>query len=242
MVKLPPPPSLRPTRPRRTGPAPRRRSRRHRRGITVYVVLLVIAMLSAVGIFASRSASLATAQSGYFRQMVQTHYVTELAVLSTIAAIESDTPGMIAEMEAHSDAVTGPDGFGAAWRQCRTHTQNQRCYKFGRAGVETRLGTSLLENRPTSTAPLDEPGSLGRARVDASFIVEATDLAAVAAPISGERAVDMPVAFYNLTLSATGQVGPPTATTPDPDDPFRSAAVSLETARVHVTVGPLPAR
>src|SRR5690606_12066623 len=110
------------------------------RGLTVYVVLLVIAMLSAVGIFASRSASLATAQSGHFRQMMQTHYVTELAVLTTIAAIETDTPGYVSEMERHSiDEENRSAVVGEGWRPCRAFGENRRCYKFGREGIEQRL-------------------------------------------------------------------------------------------------------
>lgn len=228
-----------------------RAARRAQRGMTVYVVLLVIAMLSAVGVFASRSASLATAQSGYFRQSVQTHYVTELAMLTTMAALESDTPGYVGEMERHSADFTNPadpdDGL-SDWRKCRTFGENQRCYKFGLQGIETRLGTTLLEPKPDDS-PLGEPGSLGRANVEARFMVEATELAQVVAPITGERATDMPVTYYSVTLSATGEVGPPAAAG-DPDDAdyedagatFRSTAVSLETARVHVTLGPLPAR
>lgn len=231
----------------------RRARRRSQRGITVYVVLLVIAMLSAVGVFASRSASLATAQSGYFRQSVQTHYVTELAVLTTMAALESDTPGYVAEMERHAEELTDPadpaaEGAITDWRKCRTFGENQRCYKFGLEGIETRLGATLLQPKPDAS-PLGEPGSLGRANVEARFMVEATELAQVVAPIAGQRATDAPVTFYSVTLSATGEVGPPVAAG-DPDDPdyedpgatFRSTAVSLETARVHVTLGPLPAR
>jgi hypothetical protein len=237
-------PSLRPSSPCRSSRAPRgrstaRRLRRGRRGLTVYVVLLVIAMLSAVGIFASRSASLATTQSGNYRQMVQTHYVTELAVLTTIAAIESDTPGYIAQMERHDDDYLQAKVDTLLWRKCRTFGANQRCYKFGREGIESRLGTSLLAPRPSTTEPLGEPGSLGRADVEAHFMVEATELAQVVSPIAGQRATDMPVTYYSLTLSATGEVGPPAVSG---NEDFRSSAVSLETARVHLTVGPLPAR
>jgi hypothetical protein len=230
-------------------PSNRRRARarrRARRGLTVYVVLLVIAMLSAVGIFASRSASLATAQSGYFRQMTQTHYVTEYAVLTTIAAIESDTPGYVAEMERLSDDFTNDadNSDFDGWRKCRTFGENQRCYKFGIEGIEQRLGdVTLFEPRPDPSTPIGEPGSLGRADVEARFMVEATELAQVVGPITGQRATDMPVTFYAVTLSATGEVGPPASADPDdPDAAFRSAAVSLETARVHLTLGPLPAR
>ena len=37
----------------------------------------------------------------------------------------------------------------------------------------------------------------------------ATDVAQVVVPLEGQRAGDAPVTFYSVTLSATGQVGPP---------------------------------
>jgi hypothetical protein len=221
-------------------PSSMQAARRRARGMTVYIVLLVIAMLSAVGVFATRSASLAVAQSGYFRQSVQTHYVTEYAVLATLAAIETDTPGYIAEMEAHTEEYQATE-VGSEWRKCRTYGENQRCYKFAKAGIESRLsGATLIADRPNDPGgePLDEPGSLGRADVEANFMVEATELAQVVGPIAGQRATDMPVTFYAVTLSSTGQVGPPGA----PGNSFTSAATSVETARVQVTLGPVPAR
>ncbi len=56
-----------------------RRSRRSERGASVFIVLLVITLLTAIGIFSARSASLVDQAAGYDRQLVQTQYVPELA-------------------------------------------------------------------------------------------------------------------------------------------------------------------
>ena len=53
--------------------------RRSERGASVFIVLLVITLLTAIGIFSARSASLVDQAAGYDRQLVQTQYLTEFA-------------------------------------------------------------------------------------------------------------------------------------------------------------------
>jgi hypothetical protein len=64
----------------------RRRSRE--RGAAVFIVVLVITMLTAIGLFAAHAATLSTIASGHERRMTQTHYLTEYAMQLAIAEIE----------------------------------------------------------------------------------------------------------------------------------------------------------
>ena len=58
------------------------RARRARRGAAVLVVTLVVTMLTALGLFAVRSSSLATATSGHNRMLTQVHYIADYAVVA----------------------------------------------------------------------------------------------------------------------------------------------------------------
>ncbi len=223
--------------------------RRLQRGVTVYVVVLVIAMLSAVGVFAAKSASLALAQGGYVRQSTQTHYIAEYSVDAALAAISTDVPGYVQQFENFDNEGIAASTF-TDWQQCRNGVtaasgsgqENGRCYKFGREGLEERFSggsTPLLAARDIATG---DPGSLGRFDVDANFVVEATDLAQLMAPRAGERTSGAPVSYYALTLSAVGDVGPPRAVAGSQADQLRTGSTSVEAARIQVTLGPVPAR
>ena len=52
------------------------RARASERGAAVFVVVLVLTLLSALGLFAVRSATSTNLSAGYSRQMTQTHYMT----------------------------------------------------------------------------------------------------------------------------------------------------------------------
>jgi hypothetical protein len=238
---------------RARGPTARRVNRRRQRGLTVYVVVLVIAMLSAVGVFATKSASLALAQGGYVRQATQAHYMAEYAMTATLADVSTDVPGYIQEFDTF-DATMG--GTVTGWRACRTPTNDKRrCYKFGRDGLEarftdgatrysyTRPSPDLLEDSGGATGVLGTAGSLGRSNLTGHFVVEATDVAAVMAPPAGERSGGAPVAYYNVTFSAIADVSPPHgAVSGDANDLLQRVTMTVETARVHTTLGPVPAR
>ncbi len=57
------------------------------RGAAVFVVVSVITLLTSVGLFAVRNSTLSNKASGYNRQLMQTHYVTDLAVVTTVSRI-----------------------------------------------------------------------------------------------------------------------------------------------------------
>ncbi|MGE3670104.1 MAG: PilX N-terminal domain-containing pilus assembly protein, partial [Polyangiaceae bacterium] len=59
-------------------PASRRRA--DERGAALFIVVLVITLLTAIGIFAARSASLVDVASGYDRQAIQTEYIAEYGI------------------------------------------------------------------------------------------------------------------------------------------------------------------
>src|SRR5262245_14186624 len=72
-------------------PAARNRAlrRTNERGAAIFVVILVMTMLTAIGVFAIRAASLAEAASGYDRQNTQNHYVGEYGLFGAVTELSS---------------------------------------------------------------------------------------------------------------------------------------------------------
>ena len=64
--------------------------RQQERGAAVFIVVMVVTLLTAVGIFAARSASLVDTASGYNRQSLQTEYVADYGVMLTASELSTE--------------------------------------------------------------------------------------------------------------------------------------------------------
>ena len=84
-------------------PHQRLEARQHRRlaasqrGAAVFVVVLVVTMLTGLGLFAVRSSTMATATSGYNRQLTQVDYITVYAVAATVSDISASEPQAVVD-------------------------------------------------------------------------------------------------------------------------------------------------
>ncbi|XXX80000.1 hypothetical protein WMF30_14620 [Sorangium sp. So ce134] len=136
----------------------RSRRRAHARGAAVFIVVLVITMLTAIGLFAAHAATLSTIASGHERRMTQTHYLTEYAMQLVIAEIEQ---------KGGLDAFPQADPDRCSIRHEPPRPPEPCWLFFPRAYDATE---DLLE----LPAP-DSPGSLGRANIDWVAKVEITD-------------------------------------------------------------------
>lgn len=162
----------------------RSRSRSRERGAAVFIVVLLIAMLTAIGFFAAQAASLSTISSGHARQSTQARYLAEVAQQTAATYFgepTSDGPAQVQQSRNMPDRV------------CDINTKPQFCC----FGVDEdplkvdryrclRLRSGYLENKyqpfvVPSAAPL--PGSLGWADLDYDINIEVTDLSRVAYPL-----------------------------------------------------------
>lgn len=213
--------------------------RARERGASVFIVVLVLTMLTGIGLFAARSAMLATEASGYERQMTQTHYLTEYAVLSATSELSSTRREAYVKLMA-----TQPDPNCTSVKRISDNNwvTNRTCYRFGYKDLENVLklqpGNNSFLIAPT---PPTTPGSLGQTLLDPDFVVEMTDLGPATPPVAGTDLTSSGAAnvqFVSVTLNATGQIRP-YAVGPNVDlAAGRSASVEL--SRAHLVVGPLP--
>lgn len=156
--------------------------RSRERGAAVFIVVLLVAMLTAVGFFAAQAASLSTISSGHARQSTQARYLAEVGqqtAATYFGGSDSEGPAQIQQARntpgRECDVVNKPEFccFGVD----TTKPEPYRC---------VRLRSGYLENKyqpfvVPPAAPL--PGSLGWADLDYDIRVEVTDLGRLAYPL-----------------------------------------------------------
>jgi hypothetical protein len=195
--------------------------RRDERGAAVFMVVMVLTLISAIGVFSMRSASLVDLASGYNRQNVQAGFIAEYAARAAATYI-GDNESLVES----TDRVAGcaPNLLSA--------NANAPC---------TVLKTSLLAGVYADSAPvafddglaglLSLPGEL--TSVQAEFVTELVEPGpanAMSSPgfESGE--------FKQITLTSIARVYPSDAGSIGVCAPISRGAVSQQTVRAHVIV------
>lgn len=218
--------------------APVGSSRAHQRGATIFIVVMVLTMLTAIGVFAIRAASLGSITAGYDRQNTQNHYVGEYGMLSVVTELSSTRrSAYVKEMtSAHDNCWATKDVADPS-----SHIFVP-CYRLYAKEVQNLLPTGHLLFDPASAdgGTVTAPGSLGPAPLDGDFVVEMTDPGPVGAPVAGTDVGGTGPRFRYLqvTLTSIGQVRP----SGDPAACVNNSAALAgnETGRAFVVIGPLP--
>jgi hypothetical protein len=223
----------------------RARSRHPERGAALFVVVMVITLLSAVGLFAIRSASLVDIAAGYNRQAVQAHYLTEYGTIVAVTELGSGAgAAYVRQMEQGTDDCRMTRGLPPLAPGAKTP-----CYKVFMSELARRVdqqfpGNLLLEPALEGTPPV--PGSLGPyspstgAALEGNFVVELTDPGPADRPVAGTDVggTGQDFRFVQVVLTTFGQVRPQTATTACA--PGNVTTASLQAVRAHVVLGPIP--
>jgi hypothetical protein len=213
-----------------------RRRRSRERGAAVFVVVMVITLLLGIGVLAARSATLATAASGNERQMTQTHYMTEYAMLLAVAKLSPDPTGQSSPSSyiTHASDPTFGD-FG----QCMAQSTLTRptCYRLSYDEIKTQLapkGYSVIN-----------PYGLGSPTIEGYFWVELTDVSGPAASPPGmlANAGSQSPQFYDVTATAIAQVRTRTNPALPPQvgglETTQAGTQSTELSRAFLRVGPI---
>jgi hypothetical protein len=213
----------------------RERSHQGERGAAVFIVILVVTLLTAVGVYAARTATLVDVAAGNARQALQTQYVAEYGAIVATTELGNGTA---------TEYVTK---MGRASDDCRA-TQNvdesvagaPPCFKMYRSELSQQTTNPLF-----ATADATSPGSLGGPvtvtgatafGLQGNFVVELTDPTSSATPIAGTPAGGS-FYFLQVTLTSIGQVLP--AENLDACDAKAAAVAGTQTLRSHVMVGPI---
>lgn len=203
------------------------------RGSALFITVLVVTVLTAIGMFSMHAASLADQAAGYNRQGVQTTYVAEFGARAVTAELVGKEQHYFQYISAGTDDCRN----NAALQGVVEDEQVLPCYKLQTTELWERVDSQFPGNLGT-TGSRNVLGSLSSSGLEGAFIVELTDLARAGSPIAGEDAAQDQFKFMQVQLTATGQVRPGGG-----EDGVCSAAFAstsgLANVRAQVTFGPV---
>ncbi len=210
------------------------RRKRTQRGAAVFVVVLVVTLLTALGLFAVRSASLSSTASGYNRQLTQTHYIADYAVQALIST-------MLAEAQVHADNMMGKGGKPDTGCVIYSKLKDPTCARYSYDWLEKKF----QENQSKALVVLPKSGavagSLGPAALEADMKLEMTDFHPAWPELEGMSAncnSGSKLGYAMVTVSAEGQVRPRQLVKGKWDTGAATAA-GVEQVRAHVIMGPV---
>jgi hypothetical protein len=215
----------------------RHRGRQDERGAAVFIVVMVVTLLTAVGIFAAHSASLVDMASGYSRQNLQTEYVTDFGVMLTSHELSTQAVSAYTQV-----AVSGTDTCLATNDVDTTTVGKPFCYAFQSEELAQRFDQSggLFDDSPELPGSLVDPLGADADDVDdleARFIVEMTE-AFQTGSIEGADLSSNNLVPLQVTLTARGFVNPPRADAAVCTD--AAASGGIQEVRSHVVLPAVP--
>lgn len=213
----------------------RLRRRRRERGAAVFVVVMVITLLLGIGVLAARSATLGTAASGNERQMTQTHYMTEYAMLLAVAKLTPDPSGQSSPssyIKLASDPLFADYGLCMAQKIPTAPLMRPTCYRLAYDEIQAPMAT----NGHTVITPY----GLGSPTIEGYFWIELTDVSGPAASPAGMLANpgSQSPQFYDVTATSIAQVRTRN-TLPGALDTSAAGTQSSEMSRAFLRVGPI---
>ena len=192
--------------------APCRAAREGERGAAVFIVVMVLTLLTAVGLFAVRSASLADLAAGYDREGAQASLVAEYAITASAAYLANDPSTVLLGYKASIDRSPQPCQSNAIPGTFPSPAPRPGCYRLELAELQTsfgKTGESVFAPANLSGGPSGSTSSLNaNETTNATFVVEVTDAAKTGVPAEGD---DARVSTISMTLTAISQVRPAAA-------------------------------
>lgn len=209
--------------------------RRGERGVAMFVVMMLVVMVSAAGVFVARSSALEIRSSGFVRMAGQSHYVTESGAVAVVAQMRRACQSYFTQ-QLRQRALLGL----IPQEQCPpvlTSRGNitQPCYNFALTDFDAITAPNTVFRAANGAGMSRTEGSFGTGFVQPMFTVRVTELGAEVMPqrgmdVSAHQLSSMPTRFR---IEAFGR------TSMDPtvfgSDQLANAARSTEALRA-VTV------
>lgn len=214
------------------------RQRRRQRGAAVFVIVLVITLLSALGIWASRSAMMVDVATGHSRQALQVQYLADMGLQSTTAFLANGLANeFVRQGQLGAETCTQVPPIAGALMP------NPFCYPFFSRHLDSTLqhpllvldsaddGQNSLGPYGTATAPVQILGE---------FVVEMTDLGP-APPCKGCELDDVntTVKHGSVVLTAIATIHPDGADAGDACTLTGAATAGRQMMRAQTIIGPL---
>jgi hypothetical protein len=188
-------------------------ARQGERGAAVFIVVMALTLLTAVGLFAVRSASLADMAAGYDREGAQATLIAEYAITASAAYLANDPSTVLLGYKASIDRSPQPCQSNAMPGTFPSPAPRPGCYRLELAELQTSFNKSTGESvfAPANLAggPSTSTSSLNaNETTNATFVVEVTDASKTGVPAEGD---DAKVSTITMTLTAISQVRPAVA-------------------------------
>ena len=183
------------------------------RGAAVFIVVMVLALLTAVGIFAVRSASMADTAAGFDREGSQASLIAQYGVTATSAYLGTGVVStIIHKMESVNDPTYISPKCESSPVMVPALPLAPSCYKVGQADLQASFTVSSNEFvfAPSNAASPGYPSSTSSLNVnettDATFLVEMTEARNTGLPVAGSTIETQVV--HQVTLTSIAQVRP----------------------------------
>jgi PilX N-terminal len=193
----------------------RRPRRQAQRGAAVFIVVMVLTLLTAIGIVAVRSTSLADAAAGYDREGSQAALIAQYGITATTAYMATVRGGTILNQFTLSETQATPPVCEAnvITNPSASPLPHPGCYRFQMSELQTSF---TQESNETVFAPGNKPGAptgstsslTSSENTNAVFVVELTEGAKTGVPKEGRSTNDTSVM---LTMTSIAQVRPTAA-------------------------------
>jgi hypothetical protein len=199
------------------------------RGAAVFVVVMAITLLTAVGIFAAHSATLVDQAAGYARLARQTQHLAEYAALTSAAELGSGSASPYIEQMA------------ARTQKCNYAETGSPCYKlfFSQLNGRTKQlsNEALLVDETGATEGAIGHLATGAPGVTGDFVVELTDPGPIGAPLAGSDLGNPQggLRYVKVTATSTAQLRPAGLTCEN----GVATLTSQQSLRSHMVVGPV---
>lgn len=214
------------------------RKRQGQRGAAVFVVLMVTALLAAVGIFAVRSAGLADQAAGYDREGAQAALIAEYAITATSAYMATTSSSSVIDgYIASKNSDTPPPCQANALPAGYPTKPRPGCYRLEQTRLQESVtlatGEQLFAPANLAGGPAGSTSSLNiNETTSATFVVEVTEMGKTGEPIPGSPVGDTPL---GMTLTAISQVRPTAACAASDSAPYAGQQVMRAMIKAGVT-------